>query len=39
MFPMSLDTLNKMLNNLIINFIAEHSIVLNNQTIKSYTCN
>ena len=39
MFPMSLDTLNKMLNPLIINFIAEHSIVLNNQTIKSYTCN
>ena len=36
MFPMSLDTLNKMLNHLIINFIAENSIVLNNQTIKSY---
>ena len=32
---MSLDTLDKMLNHLIINFIAEHGIVLNNQNKKN----
>ena len=32
---MSLDTLHKVLDNLIINFIAEHGIVLNNQSKKT----
>ena len=34
MFPMSLDTLDKMLNHLVINFIAENSIVLKQSNNK-----